>query len=132
MSGTPSIGRPSVANQLPTQGEQKPPTLPSDLTGEHAIALWRQAVQDLPHALRQCDFAILRLTCEAYQKAMDAFSSGDEKTALASSRLFGTLAKEIGLSPSSRRVVRPAPTDEKQEPDEFDKWLSRRGLSGRV
>jgi len=130
MAGTAASGRPGVQHQIETRGEQTPPEIPTDLEGSHAIALWQQAVTDLPHCLRQADFAILRLACETYQRAMDGFAAGDEKSALAATRLYNNLAREIGLTPSARRIVKPAP-GEKQEMDDdaFEQWLARGGLN---
>lgn len=83
-----------------------------------------QSLEDLPRILRQCDLAILRLRGEAYQAAMDAYEAGDDRKELAAARGFMAVAKELGLSPSARRIVKPAPIEKKEF--DFQKWLTRR------
>ena len=127
MAGTSSSGRPSERSQIEVHGVQSPPSKPSDLVGVHANELWDIAVESLSHVLRPIDFAILRQCCEVYELFR---TTDDLKTKLSASRLFVNLSKQIGLDPSSRRVIKPA-KDPKPEPekDPFDAWLERGGLN---
>jgi len=129
MSGTPLSGRPSVESQIKTLGAQEPPKMPADLKGRFAKQLWKQAVEDLGHVLRPVDFAVLKLCCQSFEMSQ---TSEDEKVRLSAMRMFASLSHKIGLDPSSRRVVKPAPSEvEPSEPDPFQQWLDRGGLNGR-
>jgi phage terminase small subunit len=125
MAGSSFSGRPDIDNQLATKGKQEPPEMPEDLVGVHPRQLWKQALEDLPHCLRQCDFAILRLACESYQASMEAYAAGDDRTGLAAARGFMIAAKEIGLTPNARRIIKPV--EGEVEESDFQKWLKRHG-----
>lgn len=119
-------GRPSEKSQVKLKGEQLPPKKPDDLNGEHANALWDEAVVALSHVLRPVDFAILRLACEAFELAM---TDGCPKVRLSASRAFEAMARQIGLTPSSRRVIKPVDGEQSEEVDPLAKWMERGGLN---
>ena len=126
--GTASSGRPSETHQLQTHGLQSPPIMPDDLVGEHAVGLWREAVEALPHVLRPIDYATLRLACMAYQRALDLLDAADDKQAAAMMRVFESLGAKLGLHPHARRIVKPVAGEESAEAAEslkFEKWLSK-------
>ncbi|MEQ1904750.1 MAG: hypothetical protein ABL888_11230 [Pirellulaceae bacterium] len=120
-------GRPAHKPFVP-KGEQVPPAKPDDL-GEFASRVWDDAVQALPHILRPLDYGILRLACESFQLAMTA---KDEKIRLQASRAFESLGRQIGLTPSSRRTVKPFEEIEPIDDDAaFNEWMKRGGLRGK-
>lgn len=131
-------GRPSVAKQAKVIGDPKPPKMPDGL-GEHAAYCWRLACDSLPHILRGVDEMYLRGCCEAYGHAMEMMAAlstqpldKDVHTmAMASWRIFDTYARQIGLTPSSRRIVKPA-DDAKEEAavkSDYQVWAQRGGLN---
>ena len=118
-------GRPSEKSQTKPKGEQSPPVKPDDLIGVYANQLWDEAVKSLEHVLRPIDFAILRLACHAFETAM---TDEDPKVRLSAQRVFESHGRQIGLTPSSRRIVKPV--DAVEETDtEFDDWLKRGGMN---
>ena len=122
----PGAGRPAETEQLPIKGEQRPPEKPDGLR-QYASELWDLAVESLPHVLRPVDVAVLRLCCEAYQMAMDCVADPDmKKEAISAMTKFDSLAKQIGLTPHSRRVIKPA-ASEKQTEDPLKVWRDRAG-----
>lgn len=129
MSGTAKSGRPSVKTSLLVHGSQEPPKVPADLKGKHARALWGLAVRQLPHVLRLVDAAILRVACESFQAAVVARALGDDRTANANIRSFLGAARELGLTPSARRVVRPVEGSEPDADELFKDWVKRGGLN---
>lgn len=123
MPGSPSSGRPSETRQLKLLGEQGLPVLPTDMTGVHAVALWNEAIDSLPHVLQRLDFAVLRLCCESYQLAMDCLSDPKQrKLATSAMSRFESLARQIGLTPHSRRIIKPIEV-ETVDDEEFSEWL---------
>jgi phage terminase small subunit len=129
-------GRPSEKEQIDLRSGNEPPQLPPDMTGPHAIEMWKLAVESLPHVLRKVDGPVLRLCCESYQLAMDslallAVDQQNEKasrTYISAVTKFDALANRIGLNPSSRRIVKPAKGEATGE-GEFDEWLKRGNLN---
>jgi phage terminase small subunit len=66
----------------------------------------------------------------AYQSAIDLHEAGESKEASNVSRTFESLAAKIGLTPSSRRVVKPVETsDDDQDGDAFAEWLKKGRLN---
>lgn len=130
-------GRPSETRQIRVRGDQIPPKAPADL-GPHAKRVWDLAVGSLPDVLRPLDEPILRMCCEAYQSAMDLKAKMDRSRKFNSSihgamcramRLFESHAKQIGLTPSSRRVVKPVEPGEQDEVSPFEEFLKQGGLN---
>lgn len=127
--GTKSSGRPSEKEQLPIRGKAEPPKMPKGM-GEHAQHVWKLAVESLPHVLRPLDEPVLRLCCECYQLAMDGLKAGDTKTFLVAVAKYELTANKIGLTPHSRRVIKPVSTTEvTKEESPFDSWFNRGGLN---
>jgi phage terminase small subunit len=130
MAGTNQSGRPSEKHQLVVLGEQSPPPMPSDLIGDHAQELWAKATESLAHVLRGIDYAILKQCCQAFQIGQDAFEKGNAKLALAAFRQYENHAKQIGLTPSSRRIVKAVQEPAESQSDAAVKsWLARGGLN---
>lgn len=127
--GTKSSGRPSEKEQLLIKGKQEPPKMPKGLR-PHAAMVWKLAVDSLPHVLRPLDEPVLRLCCEAYQLAMDALEAGETKTFLVAVAKFDLTAGKIGMTPHSRRVIKPVSAKElANEETPFDAWFNRGGLN---
>lgn len=122
----PGSGRPSEKSQTKIKGDQSPPQKPDDL-GEYASQIWDEAVKALPHVLRPCDYGILRLCCEAFQLAMTDPSS---KVRISAMRVYESHAGKIGLTPHSRRIVKPVDEIETDDNDPFNEWMKRGGLNG--
>lgn len=121
----PNAGRPSEKCQTKVKGDQGPPKKPSDL-GEWSSRVWDDAVAALPHILRPLDYAILRVACEAFQMAM---TDEDPKVRLQAMRAFESHARQIGLTPSSRRIVKPVDEVESHENDPFVEFMRKGGLN---
>ncbi|HMO13035.1 MAG TPA: hypothetical protein PKA83_02810 [Pirellulaceae bacterium] len=102
--------------------------MPKDLKGKHAQELWQVAIKSLAHVLQKPDFAILKQSCQSYQMGQEAQEAGNAKLALAAFRLYESHAKQIGLTPSSRRVVKPISEPEQTGNDLFSQWLKSGGL----
>ncbi|MEQ1904762.1 MAG: hypothetical protein ABL888_11295 [Pirellulaceae bacterium] len=117
-------GRP-VHKPFVPKGEQVPPAKPDDL-GEFASRVWDDAVVALPHVLRPLDYGILRLACEAFQIAMTV---EDAKVRLQAMRAFESHARQIGLTPSSRKTVKPCDDEQQPDDDQFNQWMRKGGLN---
>ena len=129
MPGSKGSGRPSETRQLKLHGEQGLPVLPADMTGVHAVELWELAITSLPNVLVKLDFAVLRLCCESYQLAMDCLADPKQrKLATSAMSRFESLARQIGLTPHSRRIIKPVDVETVDENDPYNDWLNRGGL----
>ena len=129
MAGTKTSGRPSETAQLTTKGGQSVPEMPADL-GPHAQKVWQLACEHLPHVLTTLDEPILRLCAEAYQAAMDLRGQpGKESKFIAACGKFDALASRLGLTPHSRRVIKPIAEDQATEETDYDEWFKRGGLN---
>jgi len=128
MAGSAKSGRPR-AEQTEVLGSKTPPKKPNDLSGDYASACWDKAIEQMGHCIREVDGPLLRLACEAYQRSMDLRDDGDDNGARKESQVYLQLAKELGLTPSSRRVVKP-PAGKAFESTPFDNWLTKRGNLG--
>lgn len=126
----PGAGQPEIKKQLKVEGAQSPPKMPRGLR-PHAKKVWELAVDSLPHVLRPLDEPALRLCCEAYQMAMDAIENDDSKAFVSAFTKFEAMAGKIGLTPHSRRTIKPADDgkDDKDTEDPFEVWKTRGGLN---
>ena len=119
-------GRPSETQQLQTRGDQVPPPVPDDLRGDYARRLWELAITELPHVLRPVDEPVLRLAAVSYQLAMDSLAANEHKTFVSAVTKFDALAKQVGLNPHCRRVIKPCA--ENQGDDPLEQWIAAGGL----
>lgn len=122
----PGSGRPSEKTQTKVRGKQEPPVKPADMEGVYANQIWDQAVEALPHILRPVDYGILRMACEAFELAM---TSEDEKVRLSAMRAYESCANKIGMTPHSRRIVKPVDNEEPEQISPLDDWLQRGALN---
>jgi phage terminase small subunit len=130
MAGTKASGRPSNKAQIKIKGQQSPPTDIPDGLNADGMAVWELAVESLPHVLRPVDGPVLHLACLAFQSAIQAYESGDQKEGTTQARTYLAIADKLGLHPASRNIVRPADEPKGGEDDDIvARLLARGGLN---
>jgi phage terminase small subunit len=130
MAGTKASGRPSNKAQIKIKGPQSPPTEIPSCLDENGMRVWDLAIESLPHVLRPVDGPALQLACLAFQSAVHAYDSGDQREGNTQARTYLAIADKLGLHPASRNIVRPADEPKGGEDDDIvAKLLARGGLN---